>query len=53
MLGNWLAVLAAALPTLIGFTIRLLGEERVLATALGEPYRAYMTRTKRLVPGLW
>jgi protein-S-isoprenylcysteine O-methyltransferase Ste14 len=53
MLGNWLAILAAALPTLIGFTLRLLSEERTLAAELGDPYREYMTRTKRLVPGVW
>jgi protein-S-isoprenylcysteine O-methyltransferase Ste14 len=53
MLGNWLSVVAAALPTLIGFTLRLLGEERVLVAEVGEPYRDYMQRTKRLIPGIW
>lgn len=53
MLGNWLSLAVATLPTLVGFTIRLLQEERVLAVELGEPYRAYMGRTKRLVPGVW
>jgi protein-S-isoprenylcysteine O-methyltransferase Ste14 len=52
-LDNWLSILACLLPPLIGFTVRLLGEERVLAEQLGEPYRAYMRRTKRLVPGVW
>jgi protein-S-isoprenylcysteine O-methyltransferase len=53
MLGNWISILAASLPAIAGFTIRLLSEERVLARELGEPYRAYMGRTKRLVPGVW
>jgi protein-S-isoprenylcysteine O-methyltransferase Ste14 len=53
MLGSWLTLAAAALPTLIGFTWRLLDEERVLAADLGEPYRAYMERTRRLIPGVW
>jgi protein-S-isoprenylcysteine O-methyltransferase Ste14 len=53
MLGNWLSVLASGLPPLIGFTLRLLSEERILATELGEPYRDYMRRTRRLVPGVW
>ena len=53
MLGSWLTLAAAVLPTLIGFTLRLLSEERALAAELGEPYRAYMARTKRLVPGVW
>ncbi len=53
MLGNWLSLVAATLPTLIGFTIRLLSEERTLLGELGEPYREYMTRTWRLVPRVW
>jgi protein-S-isoprenylcysteine O-methyltransferase len=52
-LGNWLSVAACLLPALIGFSIRLLHEERVLAAQLGEPYRSYMGRTKRLIPGVW
>ncbi|HYU62019.1 MAG TPA: isoprenylcysteine carboxylmethyltransferase family protein [Solirubrobacterales bacterium] len=52
-LGNWLAIAACLIPPLIGFSIRLLHEERVLAAQLGDPYRAYMQRTRRLVPGLW
>jgi protein-S-isoprenylcysteine O-methyltransferase Ste14 len=52
-LGNWLAIAACLLPALLGFSARLLNEERVLAAELGEPYRAYMTRTRRLIPGVW
>ena len=52
-LGNWLSVAACLLPALTGFSIRLLHEERVLAEQLGEPYRAYMGRTHRLIPGVW
>jgi protein-S-isoprenylcysteine O-methyltransferase len=53
MLGNWISLALAGLPTLIGFTWRLLGEEKVLLAELGESYRAYMERTKRLIPGVW
>jgi protein-S-isoprenylcysteine O-methyltransferase Ste14 len=53
MLGTWLSIPACLLPPLAAFAIRLLTEERVLARELGEPYRAYMVRTKRLVPGVW
>jgi protein-S-isoprenylcysteine O-methyltransferase Ste14 len=52
-LGNWLAIAACLIPPLVGFSIRLLHEERVLAVELGEPYRAYMRRTRRLIPGVW
>lgn len=46
-------------PLLIGgamlasYLIRIRVEERALAEGIGEPYRAYMTRTKRLVPFVW
>jgi protein-S-isoprenylcysteine O-methyltransferase Ste14 len=53
MLGTWISVPVAFLPSLAGFTGRLLAEERVLAAELGEPYREYMRRTWRLVPGVW
>ena len=52
-LDNWLSIAACLLPALIGFTVRLLSEERVLAVELGESYRGYMIRTKRLIPGIW
>jgi protein-S-isoprenylcysteine O-methyltransferase Ste14 len=52
-LDNWVSIAACVLPPLVGFTLRLLHEERVLSERLGEPYRSYMRRTKRLVPGVW
>jgi protein-S-isoprenylcysteine O-methyltransferase Ste14 len=53
MLGTWLSAVVCLLPPLVGFTLRLLNEERVMAAELGEPYRAYMERTDRLIPGVW
>jgi protein-S-isoprenylcysteine O-methyltransferase Ste14 len=52
-LGTWLSIPACVAPPLIGFSIRLTHEERVLADELGEPYRRYMGRTRRLIPGVW
>jgi protein-S-isoprenylcysteine O-methyltransferase Ste14 len=52
-LGTWLSIPACAVPPLVAFSIRLEHEEAVLASELGEPYRSYMSRTRRLVPGLW
>jgi protein-S-isoprenylcysteine O-methyltransferase Ste14 len=52
-LDNWVSIAACLLPPLVGFTLRLLAEERTLADQLGAPYRDYMRRTKRLVPGVW
>jgi protein-S-isoprenylcysteine O-methyltransferase Ste14 len=52
-LGTWLSIPACVLPPLIAFCVRLLTEEQVLARELGAPYRSYMARTKRLIPGIW
>ena len=53
MLDVWPATAVCFLPPLAAFSWRLAAEERVLAAELGEPYRAYMAGTKRLVPGVW
>ncbi|MGW0041258.1 methyltransferase family protein [Rhodococcus sp. NPDC003348] len=46
---NWLAPLTVF--ALAGaYVIRIPHEERVLVEGLGEPYRRYMDRTKRLIP---
>ncbi|MFG1785714.1 methyltransferase family protein [Rhodococcus oryzae] len=46
---NWLAPLAV-LGLVLGYVVRIPHEERTLAEGLGEPYRQYMRRTKRLIP---
>ena len=52
-LGNAAALLLLTLPTTAALLNRIRVEEDVLAAGLGEPYRAYMRRTPRLVPGLY
>jgi protein-S-isoprenylcysteine O-methyltransferase Ste14 len=49
-LGNWisLAVILIAVPP--AYVYRVHVEERALLSTLGEPYRAYMQRTKRFIP---
>jgi protein-S-isoprenylcysteine O-methyltransferase Ste14 len=49
---NWLA-LAALVPVVAAFLYRIGVEERALTDALGDAYRSYMRRTKRLVPFLY
>jgi protein-S-isoprenylcysteine O-methyltransferase Ste14 len=44
--------LLGLIPPLIGYAYRIRVEERALTRDLGEPYVAYMRRTKRLVPFL-
>jgi protein-S-isoprenylcysteine O-methyltransferase Ste14 len=46
---NWLA-LVGILPILAGLLYRIRVEEQALEEELGEPYRSYMRRTKRLLP---
>jgi protein-S-isoprenylcysteine O-methyltransferase len=50
VLRNWASVLIISLPIGFAFLYRINVEERALVQALGERYRAYMKRTKRLIP---
>jgi protein-S-isoprenylcysteine O-methyltransferase Ste14 len=52
-LGNWLSVAACVVLPFLGLLVRIRAEEAVLNRQLGEPYRAYSARTRRLVPGVW
>jgi protein-S-isoprenylcysteine O-methyltransferase len=47
------SALAIVASSFLAYLIRILVEERALAQGIGEPYRAYMARTKRLVPFVW
>jgi protein-S-isoprenylcysteine O-methyltransferase Ste14 len=47
--ANWLT-LACFLLAIPGFAYRISVEEKALAGGLGQPYRDYMRRTKRLIP---
>jgi protein-S-isoprenylcysteine O-methyltransferase Ste14 len=52
-LGNWLSLaLCAVLPPL-ALIRRIKVEESELVRVVGEPYRVYSARTRRLVPGIW
>jgi protein-S-isoprenylcysteine O-methyltransferase Ste14 len=52
-LGNWLSILCLMIPIAAAFLWRIRIEERALLEALGQDYRAYMRRTKRLLPFLY
>ena len=51
--GNWLSVAACLVLPVLGLMPRIRVEEAVLTRRLGEPYRAYSARTRRLVPHVW
>ena len=50
VLRNWASVLMISLPIALAFLYRINVEERALVQALGERYRDYIKRTKRLIP---
>lgn len=52
-LGNWLSVLLLVVVPTLTLGVRISVEETTLAAALGAEYRAYASRTARLIPGLW
>jgi protein-S-isoprenylcysteine O-methyltransferase Ste14 len=52
-LRNWGAILVILVPIFVAFRRRINVEEEALSRALGERYREYMKRTKRLVPFIY
>jgi len=50
---NALSVAAFLVLPGLGFLRRIRVEESLLGAELGEPYRAYARRTRRLIPGVW
>ena len=51
--GNVASLLVIVLPILALALKRIRVEEAALASTLGEDYRAYMSHTKRLIPGVY
>jgi protein-S-isoprenylcysteine O-methyltransferase len=49
-LGSWLVVLCLILPITAVFLWRIRVEENALLDGLGDRYRVYMSRTRRLIP---
>lgn len=52
-MGNWISILLLIVPIFLVFIRRMNVEERALLQGLGEPYRDYMRRTKRLIPAVY
>jgi protein-S-isoprenylcysteine O-methyltransferase Ste14 len=49
-LGSWISVAGLFLAHCVLYGMRVAVEERALVETLGEPYRRYMSRTKRFIP---
>ena len=52
-LGNWATLLTILVCMGIAYAYRISVEEAALVAVLGEPYKQYMRRTRRLVPFLF
>jgi protein-S-isoprenylcysteine O-methyltransferase Ste14 len=52
-LGNWASLFILLVCMGIAYAYRISIEEAALVAALGEPYRQYTRRTRRLVPFLF
>ena len=50
LLANWLAGIAGIAGAAVLFGFRVAREERMMFEIFGDDYRAYMARTKRIVP---
>jgi protein-S-isoprenylcysteine O-methyltransferase Ste14 len=48
--GNWLSLIIFFLDACFVYSRRVKAEEKALLDTIGEPYRAYMARTKRFMP---
>jgi protein-S-isoprenylcysteine O-methyltransferase Ste14 len=53
LLSNWIAGPSCLLAFLLMFPLRLGPEERMMLERFGDEYRAYVKRTKRLIPNVW
>jgi protein-S-isoprenylcysteine O-methyltransferase Ste14 len=53
ILGSPIGLLLLTLPLAIVVLLRIPREEALLIETFGDQYRAYMARTKRLIPGIW
>ena len=50
---NWITLLVVGVSVTAVYLYRIATEERMLASALGGDYRAYMADTKRVIPWVW
>jgi protein-S-isoprenylcysteine O-methyltransferase Ste14 len=49
-LGNWISLVILFLELCFVYKRRVKAEEKAMLEIIGEPYRAYMARTKRFIP---
>jgi protein-S-isoprenylcysteine O-methyltransferase Ste14 len=52
-ISNWLSMLLMMIPVTLGYLYRIRVEERFMTDQLGEDYKKYQDRTKRIIPMLY
>ncbi len=52
-ISNWLSILVMMIPVSLGFLYRIKVEEKFMIDQLGEDYKNYQERTKRIIPMLY
>lgn len=52
-LANWASLVVLMVPVFLVFLRRMRVEEAALLQAIGDRYRDYMNRTKRLIPAIY
>ena len=52
-ISNWLSTLLMMIPVSLGYLYRIKVEEKFMADQLGEDYKNYQERTKRIIPLLY
>jgi protein-S-isoprenylcysteine O-methyltransferase Ste14 len=52
-ISNWLSILLMMIPVTLGYLYRIKVEEKFMMDQLGEDYKHYQDRTKRIIPLLY
>ncbi len=52
-ISNWLSILLMMVPVTLGYLYRIKVEEKFMADELGEYYKNYQGRTKKVIPMLY
>lgn len=53
LLPNWVAGPSCLIAFILMFSLRIGPEEKMMLEKFGDDYRNYVSRTKRLIPGVW
>jgi protein-S-isoprenylcysteine O-methyltransferase Ste14 len=52
-LSNWLSIIFMIVPVFLGYIYRINVEEKFMIEQMGQKYRDYQKRTKRLIPRIY